>query len=220
MVGGGVFKLNYVWFICNNNFQSIATWRRHRKMPSYSQEPEDQSRSAKSRGSHLRVHFKHCREVCHTIKGLPLAKAKKFLEAVLEKKAAVPFTKFTGGVGRHAQGKSLNAPGDKCRWPQKATRIILDLLKNAEANADAKGLDADKLFIAHTQANAAIKQRRRTYRAHGRMGPYMSNPAHIEVILTEKKDNVAKAPESKVVKVSRKRQAQLRLISGGGVPTN
>ncbi|OQR92834.1 60S ribosomal protein L17-2 [Thraustotheca clavata] len=183
-------------------------------MPSYSQEPEDQSRSAKSRGSHLRVHFKHCREVCHTIKGLP------FLDAVLEKKAAVPFTKFTGGVGRHAQGKILNAPGDKCRWPQKATKIILDLVKNAEANAEAKGLDVEKLYIAHTQANAAIKQRRRTYRAHGRIGPYMSNPAHIELILTEKKENVAKAQDTKVVKVSRKRNAQLRLKSGGGVAAN
>ncbi|EQC33641.1 50S ribosomal protein L22 [Saprolegnia diclina VS20] len=186
-------------------------------MPSYSQEPEDQSRSAKSRGSHLRVHFKHCREVCHTIKGLPVGKAKKFLEAVLEKKAAVPFTKFTGGVGRHAQGKTLNAPGDKCRWPQKATKIILDLVKNAEANAELKGLDTDKLYIAHTQANAAIKQRRRTYRAHGRIGPYMSNPAHIELILTEKKENVAKAEDAAPAKISRKRNAQLRLKSGGGV---
>ncbi|KAF0691037.1 Aste57867_17649 [Aphanomyces stellatus] len=189
-------------------------------MPSYSQEPEDQTRSAKARGRHLRVHYKHCREVCHTIKGYSLAKAKKFLGDVLEMKAAVPFTKYTGGPGRHAQGKLLNAPGDKCRWPQKATRIILDLVKNAEANAELKGLDVEKLYIAHTQANMAIKQRRRTYRAHGRIGPYMANPAHIELILTEKKENVAKAEEPKAAKVSRKRQAVLRLKSGGGVAAN
>ncbi|KAG6609976.1 ribosomal protein L22 [Phytophthora cinnamomi] len=171
-------------------------------MPSYSQEPEDAQRAAKARGSHLRVHFKHCREVSHAIKGMPLNKAKSFLQAVLEYKQAVPFTKFTGGCGRHAQGKLRGAAGDKCKWPQKATKIILDLVKNAEANA-------------------AIKQRRRTYRAHGRIGPYMSNPAHIELILTEKRANVAKAAEeAKPVKVSRKRQAQLRLKSGGGVPAN
>ncbi|GLD91749.1 hypothetical protein PINS_up000282 [Pythium insidiosum] len=189
-------------------------------MPSYSQEPEDAQRAAKARGSHLRVHFKHCREVCHAIKGMPLSKAKSFLQAVLEYKQAVPFTKFTGGCGRHAQGKLRNAPGDKCKWPQKATKIILDLVKNAEANAEVKGLDTDKLFISHAQANMAIKQRRRTYRAHGRIGPYMANPAHIELILTEKRENVQKAEEDKkvVVKVSRKRQAQLRLKSGGGVP--
>ncbi|CAI5725873.1 unnamed protein product [Peronospora effusa] len=190
-------------------------------MPSYSQEPEDAQRAAKARGSHLRVHFKHCREVSHAIKGMPLNKAKSFLQAVLEYKQAVPFTKFTGGCGRHAQGKLRGAAGDKCKWPQKATKIILDLLKNAEANAEVKGLDTDLLYISHAQANAAIKQRRRTYRAHGRIGPYMSNPAHIELILTEKRANVAKAVEEvKPTKVSRKRQAQLRLKSGGGVPAN
>ncbi|KAI9907457.1 hypothetical protein PsorP6_004097 [Peronosclerospora sorghi] len=190
-------------------------------MPSYSQEPEDAQRAAKARGSHLRVHFKHCREVCHAIKGMPLNKAKGYLEAVLEYKQAVPFTKFTGGCGRHAQGKLRGAAGDKCKWPQKATKIILDLVKNAEANAEVKGLDTGLLYISHAQANAAIKQRRRTYRAHGRIGPYMSNPAHIELILTEKRANVAKAvEEAKPVKVSRKRQAQLRLMSGGGVPAN
>ena len=37
--------------------------------------------------------------------------------------------------------------------------------------------------------------RRRTYRAHGRIGPYMASPCHIEVILTEKGDKVPKPPE-------------------------
>jgi large subunit ribosomal protein L17e len=34
--------------------------------------------------------------------------------------------------------------------------------------------------------------RRRTYRAHGRINPYMSSPCHIEVILSEKKEVVSK----------------------------
>ena len=74
-------------------------------------EPENPLKAAKARGSHLRVHFKHCREVCHAIKGMQLQKAKIFLEDVLKFKQAVPFTKFTGGVGRHAQGKLRKAPG-------------------------------------------------------------------------------------------------------------
>lgn len=32
-----------------------------------------------------------------------------------------------------------------------------------------KGLDTDNLFISHIQVNQAQKQRRRTYRAHGRI---------------------------------------------------
>lgn len=32
-----------------------------------------------------------------------------------------------------------------------------------------KGLDVDTLYISHIQVNQAQKQRRRTYRAHGRI---------------------------------------------------
>lgn len=52
---------------------------------------------AKARGSHLRVHFKHVREVVHTINGWPVAKAKQFLEDVLQYKRAVPFTRCVYG---------------------------------------------------------------------------------------------------------------------------
>ncbi|GMH55713.1 hypothetical protein TrST_g11605 [Triparma strigata] len=40
---------------------------------------------------------------------------KKFMNEVLEFKSAVPFTKYTGGIGHHAQGKQVNAPGIACR---------------------------------------------------------------------------------------------------------
>jgi len=32
-----------------------------------------------------------------------------------------------------------------------------------------KGLDVDNLYVSHIQVNQAQKQRRRTYRAHGRI---------------------------------------------------
>lgn len=188
-------------------------------MVKYSALPESDVKSAKARGSNLRVHFKHCREVMHTLKGMPLTKAKKFLQDVLDFKQAVPFTKFTGGCGRHAQGKLMKAAGDKCKWPQKATKMVLDLVNNAEANAEVKGLDTELLFVSHCQANRAMKQRRRTYRAHGRIGPYMSNPAHMELILAERAHSIQKGEEKapKVLKLSRKRLAQNRLKAGGGV---
>lgn len=34
------------------------------------------------------------------------------------------------------QKHTFVSPGSKCRWPQKATRIVLDLVKNAESNAE------------------------------------------------------------------------------------
>ncbi|KAL2553108.1 60S ribosomal protein L17-2 [Forsythia ovata] len=71
---------------------------------------------------------------------------------------------------------------------RRRTGILIDrdLLKNAEV----KDLDVDALYISHIQVNQARKQRRRTYRAHGRINPYMSSPCHIELILSEKEESL------------------------------
>ncbi|GMI07460.1 hypothetical protein TrLO_g7605 [Triparma laevis f. longispina] len=188
-------------------------------MGKYSSPLDGESKVAKSRGSHLRVHFKHCREITHHIHGMSTTKAKKFMNDVLLFKSAVPFTKYTGGIGHHAQGKQVNAPGNACRWPQKATQVVLDLVKNAEANAESKSMDGENLVISHIQCNRAPGGRRRTYRAHGRIGPYMSQPAHIEMILEEKAGPVEKEAEGPK-QISKKRAAALRfkkVATGGGI---
>lgn len=91
----------------------------------------------------------------------------------------------------------------KARHPVKSAEFLLGLLKNAEANADTKGLDTSNLIVKHIQVNQAPKQRRRTYRAHGRINPYMSNPCHVELILTEADEAVTKAEDLSVSKGSR-----------------
>ncbi|WJX15339.1 hypothetical protein P8452_05491 [Trifolium repens] len=48
-------------------------------------------------------------------------------------------------------------------------RIDIPMGKNSESNAEVKGLDVDALYVSHIQVNQAQKQRRRTYRAHGRI---------------------------------------------------
>ena len=77
-----------------------------------------------------------------------------------------------------------------------------------------KGLDVDNLELFHIQVNRAQKQRRRTYRAHGRTNPYMSSPCHIEMVLSEKDQKVRKSDEEdeskRPKKLSRKRLAQKR----------
>ncbi len=63
--------------------------------------------------------------------------------------------------------------------------------------------------------------RRRTYRAHGRINPYMSSPCHIEVVLVEREQAFAKSaasePEKKKVsqKKLRKQRAQMDRSEGG-----
>merc|ERR1712127_919962 len=114
-----------------------------------SREPENATRSCKESGSDLRVHFKNTCVSAAALKKMSLKRAKKYLENVLAKKEAIPF-----------------------RWPTKSCQFLLHLLKNAESNAEVKGLDVDNLELFHIQVNRAQKQRRRTYRAHGRTNPY------------------------------------------------
>eukprot|EP01082_Thalassiosira_pseudonana_P003682 g3124.t1 g3124 contig12:1472177-1472758(-) len=190
-------------------------------MTRYSVEPDAAVPHSKSRGSHLRVHYKHCREIAHHIKGMSASKANKFLEDVLARKAVVPFTRHTGGIGRKAMAKQCNSAGDKGRWPVKATAVVKDLLSNAVSNGETKGLDADKLYISHAQVNRAPPGRRRTYRAHGRIGKYASQPAHIELILTEKQDGVEKADDeegegARGKRITKKMAAKKRFVQVGG----
>lgn len=69
------------------------------------------------------------------------------------------------------------------RWPVKSAKFMLNLLKNAEANAGAKDLETEELWIHNIVVNQAPKTHRRTYRAHGRINPYQGHPCHIEVHL-------------------------------------
>ena len=147
---------------------------------------DNPAKSCKARGSYLRVHFKNTRETAHALRRLPLRRAMRYLKNVVDKKEIVPFKRFNGGVGRKAQAKAFKV--SQGRWPKKSAEILLDLLKNAESNADVKGLDVDHLVIDHIQVNRAPKIRRRTYRAHGRIGPYQASPCHIELILSEKEN--------------------------------
>lgn len=184
-------------------------------MTRYSVEPDVPEKTAKARGDSLRVHYKHCREIAHFTKGMGVNKALKVLDDVLAFKAVIPFVKHTGGVGRKAMAKQCKAPGSKGRFPVKAVAVYRDLLKNAVANAETKSLSADDLYIDHAQVNHAPAGRRRTYRAHGRIGKYGSQPAHIEIILKVKDEGVEKMEEDTRVKITKKQAARRRFVKVG-----
>ena len=92
--------------------------------------------ACKARGSDLRVHFKNTRETAFAIKNLTLKKARRYLEDVIAHKPIVPFRKFAKGVGRKAQVKAAGGTDGRGRWPQKSCKFLLDLLTNAESNAE------------------------------------------------------------------------------------
>lgn len=63
------------------------------------------AKSARSRGSYLRVSFKNTRETAQAINGWKLQRAVKYLENVQELKEAVPMRRYAGSTGRSAQGE-------------------------------------------------------------------------------------------------------------------
>lgn len=67
-------------------------------------------------------------------------------------------------------------------------------------------MNVDNLEIKHVLVQHAPQMRRRTYRAHGRINPYMSNPCHVEIIVEEAEQAVAKPADdgAKEKQVARK----------------
>lgn len=136
-----------------------------------------------------------------------LKRAQRFLEEVIAHKDIVPFRRH-GGRHKAMCKKHKSVSG---RWPEKACRSMLDLLTNAESNAEIQGIEVETLHISHIQVNRAPALRRRTYRAHGRINPYMSSPCHVELILSQKAEPVAKAEEEAPTKrIGRRRQQRLQ----------
>ena len=113
-----------------------------------------------SRGSNFRVHFKNTRETAQAIKGMHIWKATKYLKDVTLKKQCVPLCRYNSGVDRCAQAKQC--VWMQGRWPKKSAEFLLHMLKNAESNAELKGIDVDSLVIEHIQVNKAPRMWHRT----------------------------------------------------------
>eukprot|EP01064_Diplonema_japonicum_P007784 TRINITY_DN1541_c0_g1_i1.p1 TRINITY_DN1541_c0_g1~~TRINITY_DN1541_c0_g1_i1.p1 ORF type:complete len:189 (+),score=33.72 TRINITY_DN1541_c0_g1_i1:61-627(+) len=153
-------------------------------MVKYCAKPKDETNSARAKGSDMRVHFKNTWQVVRVLRGMPMKKAQKYLEDVMEHKRCIPYIRFSHAAGRTPQAKEFGLT--QGRWPRKSVELVQNLLKNAESNAEQKGLEVSDLAISHAHVNRAQKIRRRTYRAHGRIGAYMASPCHIEVLLEKR----------------------------------
>jgi large subunit ribosomal protein L22 len=160
--------------------------RNDKKMPKWGysiiEEELDPEKTAKASGREIRVSHKAAREVCRTVKGMRLAKAKTYLRDVMEKRKAVPFRRYKKKLGhRHGLEKAFAG-----RYPVKAAQKVLRVIEAAEANAENKGLDVDRLRVLHAAAYQGMKIKRFTPRAHGRSSPKYDTTTHIEIVLDEK----------------------------------
>ena len=139
-------------------------------------------KTAKASGRELKISHKASREICRALKGMMLNNAKEYLRDVMEKKKAIPYARYTKKLG-HRHGLEKKFTG---RYPIKASEQILNVLKAAQANAENKGLDVERLRIIHAATSQGMKQKRYMPRAHGRASPKYNILTHVEIVLDEK----------------------------------
>ena len=130
----------------------------------------------KARSNRVNVSPKHAMEVCNAVRGMRLVRAEKFLENVIDGKEYVEFKRFNKQMPHRTGGK----PG---KWPKKASERILKIIKNAENNAEQKGLDKEKLKIVHAAAHRGPVYQRRA--SKGRMKTSNIETVHIEIVVKE-----------------------------------
>ncbi len=148
-------------------------------MPTYKYSIQtDPDRSAKASARDIDVSKKAAKEICHAIKGMTIHKTIDYLEAVMEKKSSVPYRKHKRNVG-HKSDLVGWAAG---RYPVKAAKEILKVVKNLENNAENNQLQLDRCVIVHAVSLQGSRQRAIFYRAHGRSSPKTRQNMHIELV--------------------------------------
>ena len=135
---------------------------------------------AKVVGTNLPVSRKVAYEVTNHIRGRTIEKAIAILKDVQAMKMPVPYKRYNKDTP-HRKGDFASG-----RFPEKAARYIIPLLKSLKSNADDKGLSGE-LILIHSAANMTGK-RHRAGRIRG-----VKRTTHVEFVAAP----VKKAPEPK-----------------------
>ena len=116
---------------------------------------------AEARIENARISLKHSIRICKELKGKKLEKAKKLLEGLIDQKISLDGRYYTN-----------------------AAKKILEVLKNAEANAKNKNFDLERTFVKLAKADKGEKflRPRSRWRFRGRE----AKSTHLTIILEER----------------------------------
>jgi len=134
-------------------------------------------------GMELHISPKHAREICRTLRGMRANLARAYLEDVIALKRAIPFKRYRRNVA-HRHGL---VGWDAGRYPEKAAKAVLNVLDNALANAEYKGMESDKMRIFHAGTKKGRTIQGWMPRAMGRATPKNTETVSVEMVLTEVK---------------------------------
>ena len=145
-----------------------------------------QANEAKAVGRGLPISYKSSVEVCRSLRGKDIERAKRILDDAIDLRQAIPFKRYYEEI---AHNKNVG-PG---KFPVKVCEHIRSVIESAETNAQLKGLSTATLTIKHIAAQSGGKVFH-----HGRNGRQGKN-CHIEVVLAEgqKKEKKVKKTEAK-----------------------
>jgi len=155
----------------------------------------DKETMAKASARNVDISTKYAVEVCRAIRGLPVSKAKSWLQDAIEMKRAFPIKRYTEGAG-HRPGLGAG------KFVVKVASQILKVLKSAEANAHNQNI-VGELYVLHAAAHKA----HRPIRAGAYIGRHAKR-THIEIVVgiktKDRSKNITKTKESTNVAKSKK----------------
>lgn len=150
----------------------------------------EKEKMARALGVDLPISLKHSTMVCNAVKGKSVQRAKVILTEAIEKKKAIPFTRYNKDKGH----KTGIGPG---RFVPDTCIEILKIINSAESNGYQKNLGDMKIIHICAQKASAPWH-------HGRQRRRQMKRAHIEVVVaqeeakTKKKEVKKEAPQKEV----------------------
>ncbi len=152
----------------------------------YGFEFQPEKKYAKARGEDINMSYKHAIAVCDNIRYKATEDAIALLEIVAKGDMPVFYRANNNKMGHRAE-----LGGRKGKYPTKAARLVLNVLRNAKANAE-------KLGLGNTKVKHAVANKQDVYprvAAKGRWTRQNFETAFVEIVLEETKP--AKVKEEK-----------------------
>jgi len=150
-------------------------------MRGYTYRDESGVNVARARGVEVPISPKKTYEIMNAIRGRSVERARTILEDAIALRKAIPFRRYNQETAHHTG----TGPG---RYATKVAKNILQVLENAEENAEYEGLDADRLFVKVAASARGRIRKASMPRAHGRATPWNEQMTNIEIVLAERKE--------------------------------
>mgnify|MGYP002621615899 CR=1 FL=1 len=149
----------------------------------------------------LPISTKHSIELSRHLRFKSCRFARSFLEDVISLSKPVPFKRFTRDIG----DKNGMAIG---RYPFKAVKVFLNLVKSVEKNAEDIGLNSESLKIVHLLANKA------SIPMTGGRTKGATKRTHIEIKVAEAAEKAEAKPKKQIKTSKKENKSAKKEVSG------